>query len=142
MAELVKYGKRNAAVREKAARLTEGLPQKDRIGEIRALFNYVQKHIRYIRDPRGVEILNYPDQIMQQEWGDCDDKSVLLASLLEAIGHPTRFAAVGFNAPGEYSHVFVDTIVGDKKWLSLDTTEPRPMGWRPPGIKSCLTWYN
>lgn len=142
MAELVKAGKKNPAVRQRATNLTQDLKQKDRLGEIRALFDYVQNAIRYVRDIRNVETLHFPEQIMSQEYGDCDDKSVLLASLLESIGHPTRFVAVGFQ-PDKYSHVFVDTRLGPaNKWLSLDATEPHPMGWRPPGIKEILPWYN
>lgn len=134
-------GKKQPVIRAKALSLTQDLPQKDKLGEIRALFDYVQNGIRYVRDITNVETLYYPEQVMYQESGDCDDKSVLLASLLESIGHPTRFVAVGFQ-PGHFSHVFVDTIVGNGKWLSLDTTEPQPMGWRPPGIVSVLPWYN
>ena len=141
MSDLVKAGKKNPAIRQRATSLTQDLRQKDRLGEIRKIFNYVQNSIRYVRDIHNVETLHFPEQVMTQEHGDCDDKAVLLASLLEAIGHPTRFVAVGF-APGEYSHVFVDTIIGNKKWLSLDTTEPQPMGWRPPGIVETLPWYN
>jgi transglutaminase-like putative cysteine protease len=141
MTELVKNGKKNASVRAKALALTHDLPQKDKLGEIRALFNFVQNNIRYVRDISGVETLAYPEQVLVQESGDCDDKSTLLAALLESIGHPTRFLAVGFQ-PGNFSHVFVETIVGNKKWLSLDTTEPQPMGWRPPGIVNVLPWYN
>lgn len=141
MSDLTKAGKTNPAIRQRATSLVQDLKSKDRIGEIRRLFNYVQNSIRYVRDIHNVETLHFAEQVMSQEYGDCDDKSVLLASLLESIGHPTRFVAVGF-APGEYSHVFVDTQIGNKKWLSLDATEPRPMGWRPPDIVEILPWYN
>lgn len=141
MSELTKAGKKTPAIRSKAVSLVQNLPQKDRLGEIRNLFNFVQNNIRYVRDIHEVETLHYAEQVLAQESGDCDDKAILLASLLEAIGHPTRFVAVGFK-PGEYSHVFVDTIIGNKQWLSLDTTEPYPMGWRPPNIVEILPWYN
>ena len=133
-------GKKHPAIRAKALSLTHDLPQKDYIGEIHNLFDYVQNGIRYVRDIYNVETVHYPEQVMYQESGDCDDKAVLLASLLESIGHPARFVAVGFQ-PGHFSHVFVDTLIGNGKWLSLDTTEPQPMGWRPPGIVSVLPWH-
>ncbi len=141
MTELVRTGKKTPAIRSKAVALTQDLPQKDRIGEIRALFKFVQNSIRYVRDISEVETLHYAEQVLAQESGDCDDKSVLLAALLEAIGHPTRFLAVGFK-PGELSHVFVQAKVRSNDWLSLDTTEPYPMGWQPPGIVEALPWYN
>jgi transglutaminase-like putative cysteine protease len=152
MSDLVKAGKKNPAIRQRATNLTQDLPQKDRIGEIRKLFDYVQNSIRYVRDIHDVETLHYAEQVMSQEYGDCDDKAVLMASLLEAIGFTTRFVAVGFQ-PGVYSHVFVDVRIGNGRgavhpslnfgqWLTLDTTEPQPMGWRPPGIVEILPWYN
>jgi transglutaminase-like putative cysteine protease len=141
MSDLVKAGKKSLTVRSKALALTDGLPQKDRAGEVRALFNYVKEEIRYIRDPSRVELLQFPEQTMSQASGDCDDKSVLLAALLEAIGHPTRFVAMGFT-PGTISHVLVDTRWGSG-WLPLDTTVDKPMGWRPPNIAAILPpWYN
>jgi len=53
--------------------------------------------------------------------GDCDDQAMLVASLLLAIGHPVRLAAVGFHGQA-LSHVVVETRVSDK-WLPLETTE-------------------
>jgi transglutaminase-like putative cysteine protease len=144
MSEFVKQGKKTPAIREKALALTQDLPQKDRLGEIKALFLFVRDNIRYVRDINDVETLYSAENVLNNEAGDCDDKCILLASLLESIGHPTRFCAVGFQA-GSFSHVFVDTNIGTHrptKWLSLDATEPQPMGWRPPGIVTCLPWYN
>ncbi len=140
MVKLVKAGKTNPIIRAKATELVQDLRQKDFTGEIRNVFDFVQNNIRYVRDIAGVETLHYPEQVLAQEYGDCDDKAVLLASLLAAIGHPTRFVAVGFR-PGHFSHVFVDTRYGSG-WLTLDATEPNSMGWRPPGIQSVMTRYN
>lgn len=114
-----------------AVQLTRHLPQKDWLGEVNALFDFVQGHIRYIRDIRNVETLQTPEKTLQLKAGDCDDKSTLLAALLESIGHPARFHAVGF-APGKFSHVFVETLVGGK-WMPLETTEPYDAGRAPSG---------
>lgn len=141
MSELTKRGKKLPKIREKATSLVQRLGQKNYLGEIEALHRFVRDSIRYVRDINGVETLHFPEQILEQEYGDCDDKSVLLASLLEAIGHPTRFVAVGFKQPDDYSHVFVDTRCGPG-WITLETTENVPMGWRPPNIVAALPWYN
>lgn len=151
MSALTKEGKRDISVRITAAELCRNLPQKDFFGEILSCFAFVQDNIRYTRDIRDVETLHTAKRILEQEYGDCDDKCILLASMLESIGHPTRFVAVGFQ-PGEYSHVFVDTVYGpdqignngkrQKSWLSLDATEKKPIGWRPPNIVSIKTQYN
>lgn len=143
MSSLTKQGKKNPVIRQKAVELTRFLRQKDWLGEIHALFDFVQNNIRYLRDINGVETVHTPEQVLAQGQGDCDDKSILLASLLESIGHPTRFCAIGFS-PGKISHVFVQTRVGGpNKWISLETTEPVDMGWHPKKpIKDSIVWYN
>jgi len=140
MSQLVRTGKMSDIVRGMAANLVQDLPQKDWVGEVRRLFEYVRDSIRYVRDIRGVETLHTAERILEQGQGDCDDKSIILASLLEAIGHPSRLVAVGFK-PGIFSHVFVETKIGSR-WLSLETTEPVGMGWTPPDVKEKMVIYN
>lgn len=86
-----------------------------------------------MRDIRGVETLHTPEVLLKQQAGDCDDKSVLLAALLESIGHVTRFVAVGF-LPGVYSHVLVEVLLGGE-WVPLETTEPVEVGWYPANVR-------
>lgn len=139
MAKLAKDGKTDIVVREKALELTRYLPPKDWRGQVHALFEYVRDGIRYIHDIWGVETLHTPREVMRAEQGDCDDKSILLAALLESIGHPARFAALGFARPG-FEHVIVQTRMLRKgaglHWLSLDATEPVQPGWEPPNVRS------
>ena len=93
-----------------------------------------------MRDINGVETLHEAQQVLKQRSGDCDDKAILLASMLESIGIPTRFVAVGFR-PNFFSHVFVEARpYGD--WIALETTHPAPMGWRPPNIKAAMVRHN
>lgn len=139
MAGLIKRGKTHPAIRNKAASLVQQLKQKDYYGEICTLFDFVQNNIRYVRDVDGVETVHFPEQILAQEWGDCDDKVILLGSLLQSIGHPIRLVAVGFQ-PHNFSHVFLDTSFGRGRWLPLDPTEPHNPGWYPPGILEKMVW--
>jgi transglutaminase-like putative cysteine protease len=132
MRELVKRFKTASQVRETALTLIRGLPPKAYAAEVRALFEYVRDAIRYVRDIAGVETLQTPVATLELEAGDCDDKSALLAAMLESIGHPTRFVAEGYRSPGHYSHVYLQTRVG-QQWLSLDpTVSTATVGWAPP----------
>lgn len=140
MSELVKRGKKVWPVRELAARLVRGLAQKDYIGEIKRVHAYVRDHIRYLRDIHGVETLHTPEKLIELGQGDCDDKSILLASLLEAIGFTTRFVAVGFK-PGTYSHVYVE-VQTPAGWVPLETTEPVAAGWSPQGVRARMVVTN
>ena len=128
MSQLVKEYKIHPAIRDMALRLTANLPQKDYQSELQSIFNYVQRHIRYTRDIAGIETIQTPAVTLQKAAGDCDDKSTLLAALLESIGFPTRFRAMGFT--GNYCHVITEVLLNGK-WLSLDATEPEKMGWAP-----------
>lgn len=143
MSRLVKEGKKHPAIRDRAVSLTNSLPQKNWSGEIAALHRFVRDRIRYVKDVNGVETVHTADAVLRIGSGDCDDKSLLLASLLESIGHPTRFVAVGFR-PDSFAHVFVQTRIGRKpgKWVSLETTEPVGIGWEPPDIVSRIIKHN
>jgi transglutaminase-like putative cysteine protease len=140
MSGLVKKYKSCQEVRELSTRLTRDLHQKDYLQEVKKLHAFVRDHIRYVKDIRGVETLQSPIQTLRIGAGDCDDKSTLVASLLESLGHPTRFLAVGFKK-GVYSHVFVQTKLANN-WLSIECTENVPVGWRPQGIKAMLVQHN
>lgn len=108
--------------------------KKNWVGQIRAIHNYVKNDILYIKDVDGVETVQTPPQTYRLRHGDCDDKSVLAATLLKAIGHPARFVAVGF-MPGVYCHVFPQTKIAGK-WITLECTEPWPLGKSPKNVKA------
>lgn len=141
MRKLVNQYKRSPAIRETALNLIAGLRPKDWRGELNALFTYVRDHIRYTRDVRGLETLQTPPVTLDLAAGDCDDKSTLLASLLESVGHPTRFVAVGYTSPGSYSHVYVESRFG-QGWMPLDATMPHPLGWAPRPAVARLVVHN
>lgn len=141
MSHITKAFKTSPMVRELALSLTANLPPKNWAAEAQAIHAFVRDKIRYIKDVRGVETLQTPAQTLRIKQGDCDDKSVLVASLLESIGHPTRFVAVGFTGDKRYTHVFPQTKIAGK-WVTLETTEPWPMGRHPKGVKDAMTQHN
>lgn len=140
MRQLVHAGKKNPLVLLTARRLVAGLQQKDYVGEVRAIHEFVRDHIRYVKDPRGVETLHTPEKLLELKQGDCDDKSILAAALLESLGHPTRFIACGMK-PDIFQHVYVETKVRDK-WIGLETTEPWPLGKVAPNQRTKMFCHN
>lgn len=133
MARLARKGLRDQRIRNLAVQITTagflngmGLQQKDFEGEARRIHAFVRDDIRYVRDTDGVELLHDPVTLLQTGAGDCDDKAILLASLLGSIGHPTRFIAVAFE-PDVYSHVWVQDYLNGA-WVDLEPTEPLPFG--------------
>lgn len=140
MSKLVSQYKSSQSVRELALYLTRGLNQKDYIGELKSIHQYVRDKIRYVKDIRGVETIQTPEQTLRLGAGDCDDKSTLVAAMLESIGHPTRFCAVGF-VKGTISHVLVQTKIANN-WINVECTEPVPIGWCPPNVKARMIQHN
>ena len=86
-------------VRNHAIEITRSCPSKDFRCEIEAIYSWVDENIRFVRDINGVETLQTPARTLELAVGDCDDHVILLSALLESVGHPTRFVAVGFR-PG------------------------------------------
>jgi len=79
------FSKPDERVKELAAELTKG--KKTRDEKIRAVFDYVADSIRYVNYVSGESWLpNRPQISLSRKQGDCDDKAMLLITLLEAIG--------------------------------------------------------
>ncbi|MGA3123322.1 MAG: transglutaminase family protein [Polyangiaceae bacterium] len=75
----------DAQVRELAAKLTRGKSSRDE--KLRALFDFVADDIRYVNYVSGEWWLpNRPQQLLARREGDCDDKALLLITLLRAVG--------------------------------------------------------
>lgn len=137
MAKIVRKFRHHPTIREKALSLTRGLRQKNYTGEAKRIHEFVRDGIRYVKDVRGVETLQWPIHTLEYfKQGDCDDKSMLVSSLLESVGHKTRFVAVGLRA-GTFQHVFVQTKIGNR-WWNVETTEPWPFGKGPGKMPSVM----
>ncbi|UCD03487.1 MAG: transglutaminase domain-containing protein [Candidatus Woesearchaeota archaeon] len=52
----------------------------------KALYTFIRNRIAYINDPASREYVQLPQKTLLQEAGDCDDKSLALAAMLESIG--------------------------------------------------------
>jgi hypothetical protein len=132
--QLIRSGARDFYVRQHAidVLMARGIAAKDYLGEIRALFEWVQGNIRYTKDPFRVEVLHSARRMLQLRAGDCDDMTILLGSMLEAVGHPVRLVLVGPDPrqPHLFSHIYLEAY-HNGHWLPLDPTMPYAMGWAP-----------
>jgi transglutaminase-like putative cysteine protease len=144
MSEVVNAYKRDDEIKATARDIIAMVPRKNYSQEARLLFYFVRDEIRYTRDTDGLEVVQTPDKTLAMGHGDCDDMSALLASLLAAVGHKTRFFAAGFYG-GPIEHVWVETLIGGRdgnRWFAMDPTEELDFGQRPPGITSTMLWNN
>lgn len=136
----------HSKVRELALAIVRhsGAKSQNYIDEAVAIGRFVQSRVRYVRDARGIEQLHDPLTMIDQittgtSQGDCDDMSLLIATLLLSIGHAPRFAIVKYKAGSPtFNHIYV--VVYEKnrapraqKRVVLDAIlKDRPIGSEVP----------
>ena len=119
------------AVRELAARIRSENATRD--AQITAAIRFVQDDIRYlgIEMGRNSHEPHQPGEVLDQRWGDCKDKSFLLASLLRELGVEAYPAMVNTKtrhalddelpSPFNFDHV-IDEVIADGKVRWIDPT--------------------
>lgn len=71
---------------------------------IKNIYNSVIPNLTYVADPFATaDFVQYPSETLQSKGGDCDDMSVLFASLYEGVGIETAF--VDYSSDDGISHV-------------------------------------
>lgn len=111
------------------------IPERDWRGEVVALFNYVRENVRYTRDVEGVEVFRRPGRTLELKIGDCDDSTILLGSLLGAVGYPLMIRIVGLKPSREFQHVYLAVGLPPHRpieWMPLDPSRPEAAGWEVP----------
>jgi hypothetical protein len=135
-------------LRNLAQAITLSVPEGDAFNEVRSIQQFVRDHIKYTHDMVSAETLQDPDYTLSSGSGDCDDKSILFACLVECIGYPARFCAIAIpncdDPQGEvFSHVSPQALIDGCGWVNaecipIDRSGTKvDLGWFPPDA-SCL----
>ncbi len=137
IAGLIRDGAKDFYVRQKAIQIfrERDVRPKDRPGEVSALFDWVQRNVRYTRDIFRVELLHSARRMLELRAGDCDDMTIVLGAMLVSTGHPVRLILAGFRPerPHSYSHVYPEVNVAGR-WVPIDASTERPIGFEPPAL--------
>jgi len=134
MRALVHQAVVSVQMQEFAYRVVQNVAGHNFAGEIRQCFYYVRDGITYRRDPKGVELVKHPKHTIRQGVGDCDDKSILLATLLTILGREVAFV-VSSKDGRNWDHVYV-AVKHEGRWVALDPTNERAEpGWQVPARK-------
>lgn len=136
----------HAEVNTFAKGLVRGTPNHKKAELVQRVFKWVTEEVQYISDPdmswgKG-DYVKPPLQTIESKAGDCDDTSVLLASLLEALGLKTYLIFIP-------KHVFVLVEldpsssnaemgkpfghIGGRPVYALESTRDRPRIGPPAG---------
>ena len=128
-------GYQDERVRRVALSILSTVPGHHHREELAALLAFVRDQIAYRLDPVDTERVQDPLVTVGLASGDCDDKCVLLAALLAAVGHLPRFVA---QTDGQqFTHVYCEAEL-DGHWIALDPTADGRGGLQLAG----LDWRN
>lgn len=124
-------------------------PLKNKAAQAVAVADWVQQMVSYVNE--GDETFQTPLATLRFRWGDCDDFTTLIASLLESMGIPVELVAIGWPEPQRlfgspitarwvavlprmmFRHIFPRAVVpvdgGRVVRVPLDATLDAPVSW-------------
>ena len=134
--DLIQKGKENPDIRKLASQILSdsGVQGKDWSGEVQSIFDFVRTKIRYTRDVVDLDTFQAANRTLELGIGDCDDMSTLIASLLGAIGYPSRLKVVSIGGK-DWDHIYPLVGLppyGPDRWIALDASIDEPIGSETP----------
>lgn len=139
MRSLVDEALRDPSILRTAKDIVRSVPAFDDYSEAQALYNWVRTNIRFTKDPVNKETLYPPSELLAIRSGDCDDISMLLGTLLMAVGYPARLMTVAAGGD-EFSHVYVEGQINGQ-WIPMDPARSdSQFGVAPPSYTRARWW--
>ena len=133
----------NQAVNDATVKLSNNASDRE---IVRAVYYWVKSRIHFLTDeenetrifqnplhPFGSEILVCPDVLLKTGYGDCDDFTLLLDSMLSNLGFVTKLVTIAadHSDPNKFSHIFMKAFLLDELcWIYLDASHGPLPGWR------------
>ncbi len=144
MAKKIREGMHTPSVRALAGQILRdaGFPTTIR-AKAEALRSYVKKHVAYAPDPMFSEmVVAAPitlclDGVFCMPIADCDDATVACQSLIGAAGMDARFFHIDYGA-GVQTHMMGAVRDEPGKWLEVDATTDRPVGYETSCTRKVL----
>ena len=130
--EFIQESYNDPQVRQLTEKVCEGIQAKDYLSEYHAILRFVERNTRNMRDPRTVELVKNPSEIVKEILNgeipqlDCDDMSGLICSMCASAGADTRLVTVAFKeiyyqGVPQFSHVFASALEPkSNRWIVLD----------------------
>lgn len=122
---------------------SKNIPSHNHLDEAALIGTFVQKKVRYVKDAYGIEQLHDPVMMIEQiiegrATGDCDDMTLLCATLLMSIGIVPKFRCVRYKTMmGNFNHIYLVVYekngAGPKRRLVIDCiVKDKPIGFEVP----------
>lgn len=144
------------------------LGSKDYLSEILAIYYWVCSHTRYANDPRTIELVRSPEELLERlkqnvgalrqiaandnaatRWKpsvDCDDMTALLLALCLSLGREVRILTVAFRnaffaGKRQYQHVYVQVREPRTlQWIVLDPVAAEDTKQMLNRVKAVKIW--
>jgi PKD repeat protein len=120
-----KINRGNELVRENGLRLARGRSGAQRIDQVCSIYDYMVGNWSFVSDWKGLNEFQYSNYTLKmgQEGGysgegDCDDFSILLASLVESVGGTPR--VIFAYSPTAGGHAYTEVYLGKKDDKDVD----------------------
>lgn len=131
--ELVHKSVQDPQMRKIALRVTSHCPERDKMCEAKAVYDFVKQRVRYtgdvgpIRHPDGsVEGIDYYQsarRTLENGGGDCDDHNILVLTLLALNGLTGKMRVVKTKRAPDWEHIYAG-FTDPGKFVAVDTTLP------------------
>lgn len=97
--------------RGQVAQLSRVLKQSSHQESAYAVWSFIKKNISYKMDPPGTEMIRTPARSWADRTAgvDCEDMTILAASLLLNMGYPVQLQIVAINGASQYGHIYLKT---------------------------------
>jgi hypothetical protein len=123
--DFLKYVKGDDEMIKNAATkiVATGCSGNDEVCKAKVLFYFVRDNVEYVSDPVAMEYVQDARDVLFSGGGDCDDHSILLASLMSSVGLKQRLVFV----PGHvYNQVYLPNALSryrdEEGWVNVDAT--------------------
>lgn len=95
-------------------RLAMQLKTGNLVTDARKVYQWIDREIRYQKDPAGEEDVKTASRTVSDGYGDCEDMTILAVALLQNMGHRSARAAIiaQHDPRAPWSHIFA--VVGHK----------------------------
>lgn len=82
----------------------------------RKVYDAVNHAIKYKKDPPGIQIIKSPRRAWADGNGDCKAISILVVSILSALGYRAGFRFAAYSHGAQITHVYALLILGGKAY--------------------------
>lgn len=129
MKQMINEGSIDPIIRKQAFLATRHCDRNDKPCKIHSILSFIKNNMEYVFDPTTFELLQHPKLLARAvdkrliPYGDCDDFSMYLASLLKSIGLFPKLKIIGTDMSYHHVYVICDGYVLDG---TSDEIEERP----------------